>query len=92
MGRSKGVLKNRKEPGTLGVVFGAALHVLDTIYCSSISTQPYDYEMNINICFPLANPSVLHALTYIWEKRRKNKNGKPPKLQSLRVQKGYFLG
>lgn len=38
--------------------------------CFSTSTQPYDYEMNINICFPSANPSALHALTYIWEKQK----------------------
>lgn len=60
MGRSKGVLKNRKEPGILGVV----LVCLGRYYYSYISIQPYDYEMNINICFPSANLSVLlQALT-----------------------------
>lgn len=68
-GKKQRSLKKQEGAGDPWDGFGVALDVLDALYCST-STQSYDYEMNINICFPSANPSVLHTLTYIWEKQR----------------------
>lgn len=81
MGRNQGVLKNKKEPGILGVVVVQLCP--GCCSCSTISTQPYDCEMNINICFPSADLSVLlHTLTLTFgeKEEKKNKNGKLPKI------------
>ena len=62
MGRSKGVLKHRKEPGILGEVWVQLCPGHSS--CSSVSIQPCGCETNINICFPSADLSVLlRALT-----------------------------